>query len=133
MCQCHVCVNKCNCNHEKIKCYSKIYEGCELKRNIGRANPLTRRRRLLSRKLLLTKLKIHKKSINSGNCCCYPILKSSFLQNFASCCLNRVYKTVNHRLKHNEFILSRDIEKNPGPYPYTVIDPNKTMCSIFSR
>ena len=47
--------------------------------------------------------------------------------------LNRVYKTVNHRLKHNEFILSRDIEKNPGPYPYTVIDPNKTIFAPYSQ
>jgi len=57
------CVNKCNFNHEEIRCYSKIYQGCKLKRNIGSGNPLTRRRRLLCRKLLHSKLKIYKKSI----------------------------------------------------------------------
>ena len=53
------CVNKCNFNDEEIRCYSKIYQGCKLKRNIGCDNPLTRRRRLLCRKLLLSKLKIY--------------------------------------------------------------------------
>lgn len=109
------CVNKCNFNREEIRYYSKIYQGCKLKRNIGSGNPLTRRRRLLCRKLLHSKLKIYKKSIYSGYCCCYPMLKYSFLQNYASCGLNCVYKTVNHRLKHNEFTLRRDTEKNPGP------------------
>jgi len=89
---------------------------------------------LRSRKSLLSKFKIHKQSINAGYRYCYPILKSTPLQNYASCDLNLVYKSLNHRVKHNKFTLSlRDVEKNPGPYPYTVIDPNKTISVLYSQ
>ena len=39
--------------------------------------------------------------------------------------------TLNHRISHCKFTLSRDVEKNPGPS--TVIDPNKTICAPYSQ
>ena len=48
-----------------------------------------------------------------------------------ACSLSHVYKTLNHRIIHNKFILSRDVEKNPGPY--TVIDSNKTISAPYSQ
>ena len=47
----HCFVNKCNFNHEEMKCYSKIYQGCKFKGSIGYGYPLPGRRSLLSRKL----------------------------------------------------------------------------------
>ena len=48
-----------------------------------------------------------------------------------SCSLSRVYKSLNHRINHSKFTLSRDGEKNPGPH--TVIDFNKTISAPYSQ
>ena len=39
-----------------------------------------------------------------------------------------VYKNLNHRVNHSNFILSRDIETNPGP-----INPIKTIQAPYSQ
>ena len=41
---------------------------------------------------------------------------------------SEVYKNFNHRVNHSNFILSRDIETNPGP-----IDPIKTIQAPYSQ
>ena len=40
-----------------------------------------------------------------------------------------VYKNLNHRVNHSNFILSSDIETNPGPY----IDPTRTIQAPYSQ
>ena len=39
-----------------------------------------------------------------------------------------IYKNLNHRVNHSNFILSRDIETNPGP-----INPIKTIQARYSQ
>jgi hypothetical protein len=41
------------------------------------------------------------------------------------------YKNLNHAINHCKFILSTDVEKNPGPN--TVIDSSKTICAPYSQ
>ena len=56
---------------------------------------------------------------------------NSRLQKCAPCSLSHVYKGLNHRINHSKSTLSREVEKNPGPY--TIIDQNKTISAPYSQ
>ena len=120
----HNC-NKCNFDHEEVK-YLKSYHR-KFKRNLASGIALPRRRKLCSRHSLFNfyeRAKIAKLIY-------YPqLLTNSSSQKNAACSLSRVHKTLNDRIIHNKFILSRDIAKNPGPHE--VIYSNKTIYAPYS-
>ena len=121
----HYFVIKCNFDHEEVK-YLKSYHR-KFKRNLASGIALPRRRKLCSRHSLFNfyeRAKIAKLIY-------YPqLLTNSSSQKNAACSLSRVHKTLNDRIIHNKFILSRDIAKNPGPHE--VIYSNKTIYAPYS-
>ena len=121
-------VNKCNFEHEGVK-YPK---NCHRKFNRNRASDIgLRRRRILSgsRK---SHFYFRKRLMNCKLIYYFPLLLSNpSSQKCASCNLPHVYKSLNHRINHSKFTLSRDVEKNPGPN--TAIDSNKTISAPYSQ
>ena len=116
-------VNKCNFDHDGVK-YRKSY------RKYVSGFAISRRRKLfVSRK---SRFRFHKRALNVKLIYSSPSFDKSKSQKCVSSSLAHVYKSLNDRINHSNFTLSRDVEKNPGPN--TAIDPNKTIsASIFSR
>ena len=77
-------------------------------------------------KSLKCKMKLAKNNFNPV-CLITGIVARDFnaYKNDSTLC---VYKNLNHRVSHNNFILSRDIETNPGP-----IDPTMTIQAPYSQ
>ena len=118
----HCFVNKCNFIHEEVKCCPEIYQS-KVKARTASGCSLRMRRILWSSKPLPKKQRFHRRTLGVKYSCSNKLL----LTNQSS---QNVYKSLNHRISHCKFTLSRDVEKNPGP---STIDCNKTICAPYSQ
>ena len=126
----HCFVNKCNFIHEEVTCYHEIYHSkCKASTIYGSSSKMSRK--LRCRKALYKKKNLRTRKAYLNHNYYQPLLTNPSLQRNNAYSPSHVYKSLNHRISHCKFTLSRDVEKNPGPS--TVIDPNKTICAPYSQ
>lgn len=105
----HCFVNKCTFYHKNLKSCPKVCH-CKVKR---RAPDVSRRlmRKLWNRKRCITRQKMYKRT-PSIKYNCQSMLTNPRPPPY---CPSHVYKSLNHRISHCKFILSRDVEKILDP------------------